>query len=140
MKEFNYFLKVGDVRKVARDIELARSLVKDMNERIEKANLLDADIFAKMIFENFYDALRDFSDAILAVNGFKAYSHQASIVYLKKFGFGDSVLMEFDGFRYKRNSSKYYGEIIYPRDSKNIKEFFERIRKDVERVLGELGV
>jgi len=127
MKEFDYFLKNGDVRKVSRDIELAKSLVNDMNERINKASLLDSEVFAKIVYENFYDALRDFSDAVLAVKGFKSYSHQASISYLRKVGFSESIIMDLDNFRYKRNSSKYYGEVIFSEDSEDIKKFYKKI-------------
>lgn len=137
MMPFDYFLKNRDVKKTQVNFELAKSLVKDMEERIKKANLLDENIFAKMIFENFYDGLRDFCDALLAFDGFKSYSHQASISYLFKNGFDVSVIEELDQFRYKRNGSKYYGEEIEVQDAQQIKDFYDRIKLKIKKVLNE---
>lgn len=127
MTSFDIFLNEGDVKKVTPDLELAKSLIKDMKERISKSNLLDVNIFSKMIFENIYDSLRDFCDAILAIDGFKSYSHQASIYYLLK--------KEFDQFRYKRDGSKYYGVPISVDEAKDIKTFYKKIKSKIDEIL-----
>ena len=85
MKPFEYYLNGTDVKKITPDEELAKSLIKDMHERIDKISKLDIKIFSKIIFENMYDALRDFCDAVLAIDGYKSYSHKASIAYLVKY-------------------------------------------------------
>ena len=119
-----------DVRKISKDLELAKSLKKDLLERAEKALKLDTKEFAKIIFENIYDSLREFCDVLLAVDGFKSYSHEASISYLKKYALDDSVVLALDRFRYKRNGSKYYGKEITKDDAVEIKRFyFENINK-----------
>jgi len=138
MTSFDIFLAQGDVKKTSQDIELAKSLIKDMEERLDKSKLLDINVFPKIIFENIYDALRDFCDAILALNGFKSYSHQASIYYLLKKGFDISVVKELDQFRYKRNGSKYYGVPISVGEAKDIEQFYKRIKKKIDEVLKEL--
>ena len=38
MKDFDYFLKKGDVRKVSKDIELAKALIKDMQEKFRDSD------------------------------------------------------------------------------------------------------
>ncbi len=134
---FDYFVKKGDIKKSSPNKELAISLIKDMEERIKKSNLLDSNIFPKIIFENIYDGLRDFCDAILIINGFKSYSHQASISYLLKQGFDVSVIEEFDQFRYKRNGSKYYGEIISLGDAQQIKDFYNKLKNKINRIIKE---
>jgi hypothetical protein len=135
MMPFEYFLQNNEVKKASVDVNLAKSLVKDMKERIEKSLLLDPKIFAKMIFENIYDALRDFCDALLSINGYKSYSHQASISFLIKENFDVSMINELDQFRYKRNGSKYYGESIYPEDSEKIKEFYLINKNKFEKII-----
>ncbi len=137
MRPFEYFLKHGDAKKTSKDLELAKSLIKDMNGRIEKSLLLDPQKFPKIIFENIYDALRDFCDAILASEGFKSYSHQASISYLSNKGLDFPTLNEFDQLRYKRNGSKYYGEPILKKDATRIKEFYLRIKKKINNIIKE---
>jgi hypothetical protein len=137
MMPFDYFLKNKEVKKTSPNLELAKSLIKDMNERISKANMLDTNMFAKIVFENIYDGLRDFCDALLALDGFKSYSHQASISYLLKKGFDVSVVEELDQLRYKRNGSKYYGEVIDFKDAQQIKEFYNRIKVKIKLIIGE---
>ena len=45
---FEYFLEIGEVKKSGVDTELSKSLIKDMQERIEKSMLLDIKIFPKI--------------------------------------------------------------------------------------------
>lgn len=135
MTYFEIFLNKGDVKKISPDIELFNSLIKDMNERLAKAKLLDKNIFSKIFFENIYDALRDFCDALLAKDGFKSYSHQASINYLLKKGFDVSIVNELDQFRYKRNGSKYYGVPISIEEAKDIENFYKRIKNKINETI-----
>ena len=46
MKPFEYFINIKEVKKCSPDIELAKSLIKDMKDRIEKSLMLDTKIFA----------------------------------------------------------------------------------------------
>lgn len=138
MKPFDYYLKNGEVKKASVDSALSESLIKDMKDRISKVDLLDINIFPKIIYENVYDALRAFCDAVLAAKGFKSYSHSASIAYLDKFGFDVVFVGEFDQFRCKRNSSKYYGHNVSVGDAKAIKEFFKENEEKINEVIGGL--
>ena len=99
MKLFEYYLKEKSVRKVSTDIELAKALKRDLFERIDKAIKLDTKEYAKLIFESIYDSLREFCDVLLAIDGYKSYSHEASLVYLKNYGFDDSKIAMLDRFR-----------------------------------------
>jgi len=135
MKPFEYFLNNNEVRKVTPDKELAISLIKDMKERAEKSLLLDVSIFSKIVFENLYDGLRDFCDALLAIDGFKSYSHQASISYLEKKGFEFSTIEILDQFRYKRNSSKYYGKSLTKEDTLEIIKFYKELKSKINKTL-----
>lgn len=140
MTSFDIFLNQGDVKKITPDLELTKSLIKDMDERLVKSNLLDINIFPKIIFENIYDSLRDFCDALLAKDGFKSYSHQASISYLIKQGFDLPTVKELDQFRYKRNGSKYYGVPVSVDEAKEIKEFYEEIKDHINKIIIKLNL
>ena len=135
MMPFEYFLQKKDIRKIPPDKELAKSLTNDMKERIEKSLILDINNFSKFIFENIYDALRGFWDILLATKGFKSYSHQASISFLTKEDFDIPTIEELDKFRFKRNSSKYYGQIITPEDAKQIKEFYLKNKDKFNKII-----
>lgn len=140
MREFEYFIKIEEVRKKQPNLPLARSLVLDMQQRIKDASALDMDRFPKIIFESIYDALRDFCDALLSLEGYKSYSHEASIAYLSKKGFDIVFISELDNYRYKRNGSKYYGTKISTEDAKAISGFYERNKAKLYKILKEKGL
>ena len=138
MKPFEYFIKEGDVKISSKNIALAISLIKDMNERFDEIKSLDERKLPKLVFEHIYDALRSFCDALLAKDGYKSYSHQASISYLSKYGFDINTIWNLDKFRYKRNGSKYYGEKITYDNAKEIKEFFNKIKSRIKVLSKEI--
>jgi uncharacterized protein (UPF0332 family) len=124
MRDFAHYRNENAVKKQSKDEELAKSLLKDARQRIEAAKELPIGKYPKLIFENAYDALRSLLDALLACDGYKSYSHEASIAYLKEFSVEDSVMRELDNFRYLRNGSKYYGKGISPEEAHAILNFY----------------
>ena len=110
VKDFEFFLKKGDVKKQNPDKNLAFSTFKDSLERIEFAKQLLNKAKQKYVLENAYEAMREAADSTLYLRGFKSFSHEASIVYLFKEGFNDKDIIEFDRFRKIRNGIKYYGK------------------------------
>ena len=130
---FEHFLQNNDVKKAFINRELAKSLIRDMDERIEKSLILDENIFSKIIFENIYDGLRNFCDALLVLEGYKSYSHQASISFLLKKGFSIIIVEKIEQFRQKRNGSKYYGLPISAGDAKEIKEFYLKNKEKFDK-------
>ena len=110
VKDFEFFLKKGDVKKQSPNKNLAYSAFKDSLERIEFARQLLHKAKSKYVLENAYEAMREAADSTLYLRGFKSFSHEASIVYLLKEGFNDKEIIEFDRFRKIRNGIKYYGK------------------------------
>jgi len=137
MRDFESYIKNKKVKIRQVDINLAKSLRIDIIERSQKALKLDAKEFSKFMFENLYDSLREICDAILSINGFKSYSHEASIAYLKKFEISEKIIIELDRFRDKRNSSKYYGKSISEDDAKEIMDFYINYSKNLIKILDE---
>ena len=135
MEKFEYFLETKEVRKELSNIALAHSLIKDMEERIKKSISLDIKIFSKIIFENFYDAIQDFCNALLAIDGYKSYSHIASIAYLSKYGFNDYEISILDNFRLRRHGSKYYGVEISSEETEEIIKFYNRIKSLITKLI-----
>ena len=110
VKDFEFFLTNGDVKKQSPNKNLAFATFKDGLERIEFAKQLLHKVKPKYVLENAYEAMREASDAVLYLRGFKSFSHEASIVYLFKEGFNEKDIIEFDRFRRIRNGIKYYGK------------------------------
>lgn len=135
----NYLTKEG-AKRAQPNLALARSLIKDMNSRIKDISFLELNKFPKIIFEQVYDALRDFADALLAIDGFKAYSHEASFSYLEKYNFDNISLFLLDKFRYRRNGSKYYGQIILVDEAKEILEFYKKNKDKIKEIIKKKNI
>ena len=110
VKDFEFFLKKGAVKKQNPNENLAFSTFKDSLERIEFARQLLHKAKPKYVLENAYEAMREAADSVLYIKGYKSFSHEASIVYLIKEGFNEKDILEFDRFRRIRNGIKYYGK------------------------------
>lgn len=117
VKEFSFFVERGDVRKQSKDARLSSATMKEGEERLAFAKGLAGTAKPKYVLENAYEAMREAADALLYLDGFKSYSHEASIAYLLGKGFPESELAEFDRFRRIRNGIKYYGGECEPDDA-----------------------
>jgi uncharacterized protein (UPF0332 family) len=125
MKEFEYYLKKGDVLKRQPDKRLAKALAEESSQRLTHAKSLKlSDANAKYILEHAYEAAREIADAVLYTQGFKSYSHEATISYFQ----GKLSAREidiFDRLRKKRNGIKYYGENVTTEEAKDALVFVE---------------
>lgn len=137
MENFESFIKRKIVKKSFPDIQRAKRLVKDGRERLNDIGMLNIEKMPKIIFENIYDALRDFLLAFLLNDGYKTNSHEAPISYLLNKNFDIYTIERLDQFRYKRNGSKYYGEPISPQEAEDIKSFYLKIKEKIDKLIKE---
>ena len=86
MKDFEFFLQKGDVKKQSPNKNLAFATFRDSLERFQLAKQLFHSIKSKYVLENAYESMREAADSVLYLRGFKSFSHEASIVYLIKEG------------------------------------------------------
>ena len=135
IREFKFYLEEGSIKKSEPNLALASSLIKDMESRIKDVCSFKLNQYPKLVFENVYDALRDFADALLALDGFKSYLHEASFSYLKKYNFDGASLFILDKLRYRRNGSKYYGQIISIEEAKEILKFYNKNKEKIEQII-----
>ena len=125
MRELQSYLANQKVHKASPDPELARALQKNVEEREKSTLKLKSGEFPLLVFENLYDCLRELLDALLALEGYKSYSHEASIAYLRNFPeVSEEKLRQLDRYRVKRNNSKYYGKSPSTEDADEIKKFY----------------
>lgn len=133
MKDFEFFVKGGDVKKQIPDKNLSDSIMKDSLDRLKyaKSSTL-TESSAKYVYENLYESLREATDSILFLKGFKSFSHEATISFLQRFKeISTKEISEFDRMRRKRNGMKYYGKSCTVRDVKEVIEFADKMIKKI---------
>lgn len=137
VKEFSYYQKQQLVKRQSPDRNLAHATYKESLERLELAKRLLQKEKAKYVLENAYESLREAADAVLYTEGFKSYSHEASISFLRgKIG-TEQELREFDRFRKIRNDIKYYGGDCEESDAKAAIKLAEKLIPEIKRLLKE---
>jgi len=110
--KFEDFMKEEKVKKVSKDIQLFKSLIKTSEQDLKFLNTLEInENSARKIMISYYDTLRSFLEAIVMLKGYKIYSHEAYTYFLKQEN--ENLLAEkFDRFRKIRNDINYYGKSI----------------------------
>ncbi len=138
---FGDFIREGSVRKVSPDKQLAKSLVKIAMLRLKNIGqykITDENSFS--IIENCYEAIREMIDALMALKGFKSYSHEANVEFLRRFysinvGYGN--INKVDRYRRIRNDIKYEGLLTTKPEAedvmKNAKAIVDILMKLLER-------
>jgi len=135
MESFESYLKKGEVREGFADKQRAKKLINDGEKRLIDVGKLDINELPKFVFENVYDAIRDFLLAIILNEGYNTKSHEVPIAFLFHKGFDIYTTNKLDFFRYKRNGSKYYGDEITIQEAKDIKEFYSKIKDKLDKIL-----
>ena len=138
VKEFDFFVKKGEVKRQSPDENLAKATFSDSQERLELSKSLQLTAKPKYVLENAYESMREAADSILYREGFKSFSHEASIVYLLKKGFSESDISELDRFRRIRNGVKYYGTDCDESDAKAAIALAEKIINKIMEMLGNI--
>jgi len=141
---FEDYLKEGSVRKVTVDKQLAKNLVKVASMRIkilESIPITENNSFS--FIENCYEAIREMIDALMALKGFKSYSHEASIEFLKKF-YSIQLTMgnvnKIDRYRKIRNDIKYRGLLTSRNEAEDVVKNTKIILKLLIEILKKEGL
>tara|TARA_Y100000031_G_C8193799_1_gene372698 strand:+ start:104 stop:535 length:432 start_codon:yes stop_codon:yes gene_type:complete len=136
---FEDYLVRGKVKRKTPDPEEAKALFKQAQERMEYILLRKLDpTIARFVFQDAYEATREAAQALMSLQGFKPYSHEATISFIKKFYsncFSDEDVALFDHFREIRNSSVYRAVQVLEEDAKEAIYFAKKFLERVEKVL-----
>jgi len=137
MKPFEYYLRENQVKKQPIDKNLAKSLVDQALRRLDYVNKIEInEINRDFILEDYYEVMRTLADAVLALNGYKSYSHEAPIAFLERYKeFSTSLIENFDRIRKLRHGSRYYGERTSLSDAKTARELAKTIVPKLRQIL-----
>ena len=131
---FEYYLSKGLVKKMRKNLSLARSMMESAEDRFEFASSI-LEEKPRYALENAYEAVIEAIDSLLALNGFKSWSHEADIAFLRDFGFNESEIRRLDTSRNKRHASKYYGVEFSVQEAKEEVKFLDRVFKKIIKIV-----
>jgi len=132
--KFEDFIKKSNVRRATPDRNLVRSLINFAKRDIEfLKNLKIEENSSRTIMVGFYDSLRSLLEAISSLDGYKVYSHEAFVYFLRDRN-EDILAEKFDRYRKIRNSIRYYGKDISIEDTKVI---VEEIKRMIDYLIGK---
>ena len=132
LKSFEEFLKSGVVRKQSPDLNRARNLVLESQEKFEFfEKVLDSigrkNLSPNYVVETCYDVLIELVRAKLLSEGYKTDSHEAEVSYLAVLGFSEGEVTFMNELRYLRNGIKYYGKEASVEDAEKTLKFLNSI-------------
>ncbi len=135
--KFQAYIENQMVRKGSPDKGEAESLLKKAEGRL-KYSIKTREInenTASYVFEDIYECLREAAQSLMAIKGYKPYSHEALISFLREFfEFTEADIKSFDRYRILRNKTVYRGEFISEETCREALEFLLRflplIRKE----------
>lgn len=113
---FQYYLESDLAKKCSKDLITAKTIFTRATKRLEyiKPQEIDQDN-ASFIFEDIYEVIRECVQSLMIKDGFKPYSHEATIAFAVdryKEKFGDKLINTFDRYRVIRNNSMYRANIV----------------------------
>ena len=114
IKPFEYYLKENLARKSFPNISMAKSLLLKSEIRLKRVkNEKINDENSSIVFEDIYKIIRESSQSLMEIKGFKPYSHEALVSFLKEFRLvSDEKTAIMDNYRILRNNSVYKAEKI----------------------------
>jgi len=135
MLDFKYYLKIKAIKRKTKDINLAKSLLLSAKDRMEFAKKI-VEEKPRYSLELAYESVRELLDALLSIEGYKTWSHEAAISFLQSLvEFSKIEIERLDMTRKKRHSSKYYGLLIDIKECKDDLIFLNKLFFKLEDIL-----
>ena len=114
IKPFEYYIKEKLVRKSFQNVSMAKSLLQKAEIRLKRiSNGKIEEENSSIIFEDTYEAMREASQSLMEIRGFKPYSHEALISFIKDYKLlSEEKVNILDNYRVLRNNSVYKAEKV----------------------------
>jgi hypothetical protein len=134
IKPFHYYIRNNLVRKSIPNPDMARSLLKKAEIRLKRIKGKEIDEEnSSIVFEDIYEALREASQSLMEIKGFKPYSHEAAVSFLKEYDIlKEAKTSAIDNYRVLRNNSVYKAEKVSPLKCKEALDFSKKVIPEIE--------
>ena len=139
-REFEYYLEKNLAKRSVINPSLAKSLMEKAELRLKLLNEDKiTDEMASIMFEETYETIREASQSLMQVKGFKPYSHDALIAFLiKEKLMPEQFIKSFDRYRILRNKSVYEAQRVSIETCKEAIQFAKRRIPEVKNKLFSL--
>ncbi len=138
MIPFKVFIEQGKVRKNTPDPKEARSLLNRSKQRLEYISIKEINSkTAPFVLEDSYESVRESAQSLMSLNGFKPYSHKATVSFINEYYSSEFSLevWEFDRLRKLRNNSVYTAAPVSKQDAIQSLSFAKRFVEKAEIIL-----
>jgi len=139
IKTFAFYLEKNKAAKISPDRETAKSLMNNVGERLRFLQTINKK-FPNIVFETVYEIIRESVNALMLLEGYKPYSHEAVIAFLERFytdRFTEYDLTTLNDLRIKRNNSLYRGEKISSEYANKSIKFLDEIIPKIKQLYEE---
>lgn len=121
MKPLKFYIESGLVRQGSKDPGEAKAMVARASKRLEyvKSQTITEDN-ASFLFEDIYEVMRECIQGLMAANGYKPYSHEATVAFLDEYYkpyFGEKLVEAFNRYRIIRNNIVYRANSVSKEDT-----------------------
>ncbi|MBI5797897.1 HEPN domain-containing protein [Candidatus Woesearchaeota archaeon] len=138
INNFQYYLDRSLVKKQSSNPEESKALLEKAKKRLKYIqNQKITSEQAAFIFEDAYEVLREAAQSLMAIQGFKPYSHEATISFIKEKSssdFTEEDIYTFDRFRQLRNNAVYSAAPVEEEDVKDCILYAEKMIVIIERI------
>jgi len=116
LKPFKFYIESGLVRAGSKDPGESKAMIMRASKRLEyvKSQSITEDN-ASFLFEDIYEVMRECVHGLMAANGYKPYSHEATVAFLDehyKSYFGEKLVEAFNRYRIIRNNIMYRANFV----------------------------
>lgn len=126
------------VKKVKENSEQAKALFELAKKRLESINKRRKDEYPQFLIESYYETIKELISALLAIHGYKSYSHECLVTFLEEFYptlLDESQLHFLDSLRKLRSDIQYRGRDIADDYLKRNISVIEKIIKNLINLL-----
>ncbi len=124
-------LNHNKVKQVQKNPEQANSLVRLAERRFESIEKRKDYEYPQLLLEDYYETIKELISALLAVHGYKSYSHECLISFMREFyphALTESQLHFLDDLRRLRSDILYRGRDV-------AEDYLHRNSSEIEQIL-----
>jgi uncharacterized protein (UPF0332 family) len=139
LKSLKFYIESGLVRQGSKDPGEAKAMIARASKRLEyvKSQSISEDN-ASFLFEDIYEIMRECIHCLMAANGYKPYSHEATVAFLEEYYipyFGEKLVEAFNRYRIIRNNIMYRANSVSKYDTEKALDVAENfVRKTAELI------